>query len=216
MRRIAVVRWSAFGRHPRVAAGGALWGLMLCRSASPTALWCSRDGRAAELAALTAFVTLKQAAASQLLKRACGAPPITLRSSATQNEPPQGTACREAPALVFVARHATRVGAKGCPGVPGRACAAPRSAGRPGRARSALRPLTWEGVSEWHERSECNELPDRPGRTSIAGQSTRSGDRRSGAPRHTRTALCRAEAGMPAKVSNAPQAASFGPDFPCD
>ena len=110
------------------------------------------------------------------------------------------------PALVFVATPATRVGAKGCPGVPGRACAAPRSAGRLGRARSALRQLTWEGVFEWHERSECNELPDRPRRTSIAGQSTRSGDRRSGAHRHTRTALCRAELSEPPNDRKAPQA----------
>ena len=190
--------------HQRVAAGGDLWRLMLCRSASPTTLRCSRDGRAAELAALTAFVSLKQAAASQFLKRACGAPPITLCSSATQNEPPQGTACRSHLALVFVARHATSVGAKGCPGVPGRACAAPRSAGRLGRARSALRQLTWKGVSEWHERSECNELPDRPRRTSIAGQSPPSGDRRSGAHRHTRTALCRAELNRPTNDRKAP------------
>jgi len=188
---------------------------MLCRSASPTTLRCSRDGRAAELAALTSFVALKQAAASQSLMRACGAPPITLRSSATQNEPPQGTACREPTCVGIRCKHATKVGAKGCPGVPVRACAAPRSAVCPGCARSALRQLAWEGVFEWHERSECNELPDRPRRASIAGQSTRSGDRRSGAPRHTRTGLCRAELSEPPNDSNAPSPALFDPNVPC-
>ena len=89
----------------------------------------------------------------------------------------------------------TSGGAKGCADAPGRAYAVPRSGGRPGRARSAPRDLTWEGVSEWRERSERNELPDRPGRPSTAGQSTRSGDRRIEAPRRIRTALCRAGSG---------------------
>jgi cytochrome c-type protein NapC len=52
LRRIAVVRQEECDDQ-RVAAGGARWGLLLGRSAAPTTLWCSRDGRAAELTALT-------------------------------------------------------------------------------------------------------------------------------------------------------------------
>jgi hypothetical protein len=108
---------------------------------------------------------------------------------------PEGPpAALQAPWWRATGRIPSPLAAKGCAGVAGRAYAAPRSARRLGRARSALRALTWEGVSEWHERSECNELPDRPRRPSIAGQSTRSGDRRIGAPRHARTGLCRAHA----------------------
>ena len=69
--------------------------------------------------------------------RACGAPPIALRSSATQNEPPQGTACREAPAVVFAPHnHGWSKGLSGCAGA--RLCGAEKRRAPGLRAQRAL------------------------------------------------------------------------------
>jgi hypothetical protein len=65
-----------------------------------------------------AFAPFRHAAASQITKRACGAPPIALCSSATHKSPPPSTACREEP-WVACGRVVRHHGLKG----PGPACA---------------------------------------------------------------------------------------------
>jgi hypothetical protein len=65
-----------------------------------------------------AFAPFRHAAASQSTKRACGAPPIVLWSSATHKSPPPGTACREEP-WVACGRVVRHPGLQG----PGPACA---------------------------------------------------------------------------------------------
>ncbi len=105
------------------------------------------------------FAPFRHAAASQSTKRACGAPPIVLRSSATHKSPPPGTACREEPAVACgqVVRHP-------CLGGPGW-CAA---SGPPADARGG------GGARRRRDDSRSPPMPER-----VAGFEASAG----GAPR---------------------------------
>jgi hypothetical protein len=95
-----------------------------------------------------AFASFRHAAASQSTKRACGAPPIALCSSATHKSPPPGTACREEPRVACgrVVRH---LGLQG----PGPACAGLRVRRRGAQAHAGCGSPQGEPSSESCPRS---------------------------------------------------------------
>lgn len=124
----------------RAAAGTTRQGLTLGRSAAPTALRCSSWVRAAQLATFATLTALGQVRRISLRSALC-APTPDLRFSSPQKSPLPGSACREAPEVVFDAGPATIASRPEGGTAPGRVCAAEERRAR-GRARSALRELT--------------------------------------------------------------------------
>ena len=130
------------------------------RRCASTALRCSLRGRPRQLTTLTSFASFRQALGSQLTS-ALRAPAPKLRSSPPPKSPLPDAARRDNHHLCLFGEAHPPV-SEGAPG-----CVAPRLGGVEqrracGRARSALRQLTSERLSERSDRRSRSELATRP------------------------------------------------------